>query len=368
MDSFCVLCPYRYAGMLKSHKQNLVPESEFHIREERVKAQKTDGDVTATKPLASALPPTAAATEKQKKEEKETLKEKEERVAVTVSQEERPQKIAKIKGAATAAEAKAAALAEKEKQQQPKQKEKETEKGEDSKISETTSEAVDEADVAVSTPNPESSAVATARRETKAGNDVGPVKRPKTAEKTGKVAENGGSNHRPSTKTAEIPAAKEEEGGADVSGKKGGRDGGGTERKPGSKETSSSVKANEKTPKSKPKTLTDKSEGTATPGSKVGTPMAALSPATRGAKVTQNSPVVSQNGPTPSPSRAGQRRPLSETEVTEVISEKGMFQPVIHVPLQNLNLYTKYTRDTKPMLCSSVLAILSYYAFSDVWY
>ena len=32
----------RYAGMLKTHKQNLIPENEFHIREERVKAQQSD--------------------------------------------------------------------------------------------------------------------------------------------------------------------------------------------------------------------------------------------------------------------------------------------------------------------------------------
>ena len=33
---------YRYAGKLKVHKPNLIPESEFHIREERVKAQQSD--------------------------------------------------------------------------------------------------------------------------------------------------------------------------------------------------------------------------------------------------------------------------------------------------------------------------------------
>lgn len=32
----------RYAGKLKLHKPNLIPESEFHIREERVKAQQSD--------------------------------------------------------------------------------------------------------------------------------------------------------------------------------------------------------------------------------------------------------------------------------------------------------------------------------------
>lgn len=38
----CYLYMCRYAGMLKTHKQNLIPENEFHIREERVKAQQSD--------------------------------------------------------------------------------------------------------------------------------------------------------------------------------------------------------------------------------------------------------------------------------------------------------------------------------------
>lgn len=37
-----IVLPYSYAGKLKTHKTKLIPESEFHIREERVKAQQSD--------------------------------------------------------------------------------------------------------------------------------------------------------------------------------------------------------------------------------------------------------------------------------------------------------------------------------------
>ena len=42
MASNCL--SFRYAGMLKTHKPNLVPESEFHNREERVKAQQSESE------------------------------------------------------------------------------------------------------------------------------------------------------------------------------------------------------------------------------------------------------------------------------------------------------------------------------------
>ena len=345
--------------MLKTHKQNLVPESDFHIREERVKAaQKTDGgELTSTSKPPPTAPP-SLATEKHKSEEKrESAREREEKSVASQPKDEKPQKLPKVKGALTAAEAKAAALmAEKEKQQQ-----KEKEKGEElSKSSESASEAVAStvAASAVSTPNPEPSTVAGTRRDAKEASAVAAAaKKIKTAEKPGKEAENGGNNHSQLKKSDVKTVGESKVAGSDNGSGEGGGGGGGggkrvtraigdngTEKKPGVKGNS------EKTPKTKPKTLTDKSEGVATPGGKTDTPVATSSPATRGAKLVQGSPVVSQNGPTgatPSPSRAGQRRQLSETELIEVAPDKGELYLAIHhsvifyphIIMQHMHIY-----------------------------
>ena len=305
--------------MLKSHKQNLVPESEFHIREERVKAQKTEGETTTSaKPVPTPPPPAPPAAEKTKKE-KEVTREKEERSAASQQSEEKPpQKIAKVKGALTAAEARAAA--EKEKKEQAAK-----EKGEGSKSSESASESVGvTTEPASSTANPEPPAVPAARREAKtAGNGVATSssvsKTTKTKVKEAAVSsssvENSGSNgHHHQTRKPEGKAAAEEESGSGDSS---------SEKKSSSKGPG---KPEDKLPKGKPKTLVDKADGAATPTSRGGSPANVPSPSTRGARGARNSPVVNQNGPTttatPSP-RAGQRRQLSETEVTETIPEKG---------------------------------------------
>lgn len=49
---------HRYFSMLKSQKVNLVPESEFHNRDERVKAQQSEGEAKTSGPVRSE----AAAT------------------------------------------------------------------------------------------------------------------------------------------------------------------------------------------------------------------------------------------------------------------------------------------------------------------
>ena len=308
--------------MLKSHKQNLVPESEFHIREERVKAQKTDMDTSTTSTKPAPTPP----AEKEKRGEKREREK--ENGAVAALPEEAPQKTPKMKGAATAAEAKAAAEKEqqakekeqlaKEKEQQAKEKERlAKEKGEESKNSEAPSEVV-----AVSTPNSELPPAA--RRDGKGGSgSVTPNTKMKDTEKGSKSAENGrSSNH---TKKAEGKTVVEKVAGGE--GKKT-QPGDNSGRRSGSKERPTSV---ERTPKNKPKTLAEKPDEPATPGSKTGTPVSTAtgtsSPATRGARGAQNS---SQNGPmgaTPSPTRAGQRRQVSEMEgASDVVPEKGEFR------------------------------------------
>ena len=305
--------------MLKSHKQNLVPEADFHIREERVKAQKTEGDASTTaKPAPAPAPPTAAT-------EKTTKREKEEKATASQPEEKPPQKIAKVKGALTATGARAAAEKEK-KQQQASAKE----KGEESKSSESASEAVAASATSEpqqpSTPNPELPAASAARREAKTGGNGVAAATSSSASKTTKTktkeavsstatAENGGSNNHHQVKKSAKSEGKstEEESGSDSS----------SEKKTTSK---GSGKADDKTPKGKPKSLLDKSDGAATPSSGGVSPSNAPSPVMRGAKGTKPSPVVNQNGPTttatPSP-RAGQRRQLSETEVTVTIPEKG---------------------------------------------
>ena len=309
--------------MLKSHKQNLVPEADFHIREERVKAQKTEGDASTTaKPAPAPAPPTAAT-------EKTTKREKEEKATASQPEEKPPQKIAKVKGAFTATEARAAAAEKEKKQQQASAKE----KGEESKSSESASEAVAASATSEpqqpSTPNPELPAASAARREAKTGGNGVAAATSSSASKTSKTtktktkeavsstatAENGGSNNHHQVKKSAKSEGKstEEESGSDSS----------SEKKTTSK---GSGKADDKTPKGKPKSLLDKSDGAATPSSRGTSPSNAPSPVMRGAKGTKPSPVVNQNGPTttatPSP-RAGQRRQLSETEVTVTIPEKG---------------------------------------------
>lgn len=319
--------------MLKSHKQNLVPESEFHIREERVKAQKTEGETaTSAKPVPTPPPPPPPppAVEKTKKE-KEVTREKERSAASQQSEEKPPQKIAKVKGALTAAEARAAA--EKEKKEQAAK-----EKGEGSKSSESASEGVGvTTEPASSTANPEPPAVPTARREAKtAGNGVttssSASKTTKTKVKEAVVSssvENSGSNghHHQARKSEGKAAAEEESGSGDSS----------SEKKSSSK---GSGKPEDKLPKGKPKSLVDKADGAATPTSRGGSPANVPSPSTRGARGARNSPVVNQNGPTttatPSP-RAGQRRQLSETEVTETIPEKG--EPLVILFLHRVLTY-----------------------------
>ena len=306
--------PHRYAGMLKSHKQNLVPESDFHIREERVKAQKTEGETsTSTKPTP-APPSATATTEKTAKKEKEVTREKEEKAAVAQPEEKPPQKITKVKGALTAAEAKAAA--EKEK--------KEKEKGEESKSSESATEAVavgaTSGPPSSSTPNPELPAAA--RQEAKTGGNgvaTSSSASKTTKGKTGNIkgassSENDGSHHQ--GKKSRGKAAEEGSGSSDS----------GSEKKSSAKGAKASGKAEGKTPKGKPKSLLDKSDGAATPTSRGASPSNVPSPGMRGAKGAKNSTVVNQNGPTttatPSP-RAGQRRQLSDTEVPEATPEKG---------------------------------------------
>jgi THO complex subunit 2 len=314
-----------YAGMLKLHKQNLVPEADFHIREERVKAQKTEGEAsTSAKPASTPAPPTAA-TEKTTKKEKEATREKGEKAAASKPEEKPPQKITKVKGALTATEARAAA--EKEKEQLASTKE----KGEESKSPESASEAVAASATSElqqpSTPNPELPAASAARREAKTGGN-GVAATSSSASKTAKTktkeavsstatAENGGNNNHHQVKKSAKSMGKsteEESGSGDSS----------SEKKTTSK---GSGKADDKTPKGKPKSLLDKPDGAATPSSRGASPSNAPSPVMRGARGTKNSPVVNQNGPTttatPSP-RAGQRRQLSENEITETIPEKEM--------------------------------------------
>ena len=311
--------------MLKLHKQNLVPEADFHIREERVKAQKTEGEAsTSAKPASTPAPPTAA-TEKTTKKEKEATREKGEKAAASKPEEKPPQKITKVKGALTATEARAAA--EKEKKEQLASTK---EKGEESKSPESASEAVAASATSElqqpSTPNPELPAASAARREAKTGGN-GVAATSSSASKTAKTktkeavsstatAENGGSNNHHQVKKSAKSMGKsteEESGSGDSS----------SEKKTTSK---GSGKADDKAPKGKPKSLLDKSDGAATPSSRGASPSNAPSPVMRGAKGTKKSPVVNQNGPTttatPSP-RAGQRRQLSENEVAETIPEKG---------------------------------------------
>ena len=311
----------RYAGMLKSHKQNLVPESEFHIREERVKAQKTD---EATKPNPT---PAAVGTEKTKKE-KESSREKEERLVPSQPDEKPPQpKVAKVKGAATAAEARAAA--EKEKKETPSVQGKEKGEGSKSPVSGGVAAPVEAAtELPSSTPNPELPAATAARKSsgngssaTSSSSSAAHKTKTKVAGET-KSVENGGHSGR---KSEGKEKEKEATGGrAAGSGEKAGgqesRDGS-SEKRTGSKGTG---KTDNKTPKGKAKHLGDKSDGAATPGSRSGSPLNVLSPATRGAKGGRSSPAVSQNGPTATPSpRAGKRGQLSETEVSDSSSEKG---------------------------------------------
>ena len=313
--------------MLKSHKQNLVPESEFHIREERVKAQKTDVDTTTTTSTKPAPTPPAEKEKRGEKRERER-----ENGALAAPPEEAPQKTPKMKGAATAAEAKAAAEREqqakeeqqvKEKEQQVKGKEQQAKgkepqaKGEESKNSEAPSEGV-----AVSTPNSEPPLAA--RRDGKGGNSSAtPNAKLKAVDKGSKSAENGKSNNH--AKKAEGKTEGEKLTGGEGKKNQAGESVG---RRSGSKERPTSV---ERTPKNKPKASAEKSDETATPASKMGTSVSAAarssSPATRGARAAQNS---SQNGPmgaTPSPTRAGQRRQVSEMEGTsDVVPEKGEFR------------------------------------------
>lgn len=284
---------HRYAGMLKSHKQNLVPESEFHIREERVKAQKTDGDIN------SKQAPTPPSVVPEKKEEKI---ERDEKGRGKSPVEEKPQKVAKMKGPVTAAEAKAAeakALAVAEEKEQEKKESKDS-----------ASEAVE----AVSPSNPEPPAAA--QPGTKVGGVKGKTEKNRTAE--------NGNNH---TKKTEVKMEDEKApngGKAVAEGVKKVQEGEDREKRSSSKERPVSVKSEDVTPKSKAsnKTSVEKSD-VASPKT---TTTAAASPVTRGSKLGQNSPNVSQNGPTgasPSPARAGQRRQLSETEASEVVPEKG---------------------------------------------
>ena len=56
-----------YAGMLKNHKQNLVPEAEFHNREERLKSQQTE---TESKSIAAKSQEKEGTTSEAVKEER----------------------------------------------------------------------------------------------------------------------------------------------------------------------------------------------------------------------------------------------------------------------------------------------------------
>lgn len=290
--------------MLKSHKQNLVPESEFHIREERVKAQKTDGDTN------SKQAPTPPLLAPEKKEEK---REREERARGKSPLEEKPQKVAKVKGPVTAAEAKAAeakALAAAEEKEQEKRESKES-----------SSEAVE----AVSPPNPEPLAAAQPESKVK-------VKTEKT-----RMVENG-NNHVKKTEVKTEDEKSPDGGKAVAEGVKKVQEGEDREKRSSSKERPGSVKAEDVTPKNKPSSRASMEKSDV--GAPKVTTTAAASPVTRGNKLGQNSPTVSQNGPTgasPSPARAGQRRQLSETEATEVVPDKG------EIPGKREFQYTNFT-------------------------
>ena len=101
---------FRYAGKLKTHKQNLIQESDFHIREERVKAQQSDQKdkednlrVPSSKSASRKTTPTptnaskATPTSSVKAKEEKTAKVKEDKPTPSVKAKEEKTSSVKVK-------------------------------------------------------------------------------------------------------------------------------------------------------------------------------------------------------------------------------------------------------------------------------